>query len=133
MTGKFIAREPIKQEQRWGARARLHAMVELIAVDGVVEAVCVRDASVSGAFVETRRAWPMMRRVALCPTGRSGKWLDGIIVRAGDGGYGIEWLDPVLHPVSALLSLRQCAVDTPPPSEPRPSRVSWRLVERLKR
>jgi hypothetical protein len=69
-------------------------------------------------------------RVALCPTGRAGEWLDGIIVRAGDGGYGIEWLDPGLHPVSALLSLRQHAVEPSTAPQPRPARVSWRLVER---
>lgn len=131
MTGKHVAREPIHHEQRWGARMPLHATAELITADGDFEAVCVRDASLSGAFVETRRELPMMMRVALCPTGRAGEWLDGIIVRAGDGGYGIEWLDPGLRPVSALLSLRHHRGALPDSTRQRHSRVSWRLVERL--
>jgi hypothetical protein len=91
----------------------------------------VRDASLSGAFVETRRPLILMTRIALCPTGRTGEWLDGFVVRAASGGYGVEWLDPGLHPVSALLSLRR----ETPAMQPRPAagNVSWRLMERLHR
>lgn len=119
-------------EQRWGARAPLQALAELITADGDFEAVWVRDASLSGAFVETRRSLRLMTRVALCPTGRTGEWLDGFVVRAGDGGYGIEWRDPGLHPVAALLSLGREKVGAPSPT-PDSGNVSWQLLERLQR
>lgn len=130
---QITSREPAQREQRWGSRTALNALAELITADGHFEAVCVRDASLSGAFVETQRTLPTMTRVALCPTGRGGEWLDGIVVRAGDGGYGVEWLDPGLHPVSALLSLRDGATNWPARSPGSDSRVSWRLMERLER
>lgn len=126
---EISSQEPTHREQRWGTRTPLNAPAELITADGDFEAVRVRDASLSGAFVETPRPLPTMTRVALCPTGRDGEWLDGIVVRAGDGGYGLEWLDPGLHPVSVLLSRRH-AMEPPARSPARDTRVSWRLMER---
>lgn len=128
-----MAREPTQREQRWGSRTPLNALAELITADGDFEAVRVRDASLSGAYVETQRSLPIMMRVALCPSGRAGEWLDGIVVRSDGGGYGIEWLDPGLHPVSVLLSLRHHATHRPTAPRRASSRVSWGLVERLKR
>lgn len=128
-TSTHHAARPV--EQRWGVRVALQALAELITADGDTDAVWVRDASLSGAFIETRRNLQGMSRVALCPKGRSGEWLDGVVVRAGHGGYGIEWLAPGLRPVSALLSLRREPVT---PVVPRSTdKVSWRLVERLRR
>lgn len=118
-------------EQRWGTRVPLQALAELITPDGDFEAVWIRDASLSGAFVETRRPLQLLSRVAVCPTGRTGEWLDGFVVRGAEGGYGIEWLEPGLHPVSALLSLRRDPLESLPPVDRAASNVSWRLMERL--
>lgn len=109
----------------------LQAPAELIMADGDFEAVSVRDASLSGAFVETRRLLGAMTCVSLCPMGRTGEWLDGFVVRVGHGGYGIEWLDPGLHPVSALLSLRPVVPGVV--ARPEAGNVSWQLLERLQR
>jgi hypothetical protein len=118
-------------EQRWGERAALHVPAEMITGDGDFEAVRVRDASLSGAFIETRRPLRLMTRVALCPAGRTGMWLDGLVVRAEAEGCGLEWVDPGLHPVSALLSLRRD--EAAPTARPDSSHnVSWQLLERLK-
>lgn len=120
-----------RHEQRWGARVPLRVLAELLTADGDFEAVWVRDASLSGVFVETRRSLRLMTRVALCPTGRSGQWLDGFVVRGGEDGYGIEWLDPALYTVSVLLSLRQ---EVPVmAARPAAQNVSWRLMEHLSR
>jgi hypothetical protein len=125
--------EAHRPELRWGTRVPLRTLAELVTDDGDFEAVWVRNASLSGAFVETERSLRMQARVALCPTGRSGDWLDGFVVRAGDGGHGIEWVDPVLHPVSALLSLREEPLRSGLPPARESTTVSWRLMDWLRR
>lgn len=97
-------------EHRWGTRVALEARAELWTADGVSGFGMVRDASLSGAWVETRVRIPPLARVALQPMDRPGEWLDGCVVRSTADGIGIEWLDPGLHAVSALLSLRRESV-----------------------
>jgi hypothetical protein len=120
-------------QRRWGNRAPLQILAELIATDGEILAVWVRDASVSGAFVETGYELPLLSRVSLCPAGRAGQWLKAVVVREDDGGYGIEWLSPGLLAVSALLSMGREMDQGMPSAAALASNVSWQLLERLHR
>lgn len=92
-------------EHRWGHRIVLNAPVEIVTTDGVSTDGRVRNASLSGAFVETTARIALLSRISVRPRTRAGEWLDGWVVRADGGGVGIEWLDPGLRAVSTLLSL----------------------------
>jgi hypothetical protein len=97
-------------EHRWGTRVPLEARAELWTAEGVSGFGMVRNASLSGAWVETRLKFRPLARVAVQPMDRPGEWLDACVVRVDADGVGIEWLDPGLHAVSALLSLRSDSV-----------------------
>lgn len=99
-------------EHRWGTRFELDAPAELAVAQGVCTDARVRNASLSGAFVETAARVPLLSRVALRPLAPGGSWLEGCVVRIEADGLALEWLEPGLHAVSALLSLRR--EDGPP-------------------
>jgi hypothetical protein len=80
--------------------------VQGLSVDGVIG-----NASLSGAFVRTRIRPPLLSRVALRPLNSAGDWLEACVVRHDALGVGLEWLDPGLRAVSALLALGR---DAPP-------------------
>lgn len=94
-------------EHRWGNRVALDAPVQIRTAHGVSAAASVRNASVSGAFVDTSVKLPLLGRVLLRPITDSGEWLDACVVRVEQDGVAVEWLDPALHAVSALLALRR--------------------------
>lgn len=96
-------------EHRWGTRIELNAPAELWTAEGVTSEACVRNASLSGAFVETTVRVPLLSRIALRALARNGDWLDACVVRVEPAGLALEWLDPGLHSVSALLALRSDA------------------------
>jgi hypothetical protein len=93
-------------EQRWGTRVDLHAPVEMLTHDGQYMLASVKNASLSGAFVETAEPLPLYSRVALSPLARPDRWLEGCVVRVEPKGVALEWRDPGLQAVSTLLSLR---------------------------
>lgn len=97
--GKFM-------EHRWGTRVELDAPAEISTPAGFAASGYVRNASVSGAFVETRMKFPLLSRIAVHPLARNGEWLDAWVVRVESKGIAVEWLDPGLRTVSGLLSLR---------------------------
>lgn len=97
--GKFM-------EHRWGTRIELDAPAEISTPAGFAASGYVRNASVSGAFVETRMKFPLLSRIAVHPLARDGEWLDAWVVRVESKGIAVEWLDPGLRTVSGLLSLR---------------------------
>ena len=102
-------------EHRWGTRIELNAPAELWTAEGVTSEACVRNASLSGAFVETTARVPLLSRIALRALARrNGDWLDACVVRVEPAGLALEWLDPGLHSVSALLALRQDPVVAAP-------------------
>lgn len=96
-------------EHRWGTRVELDAPAEISTPTGFAASGYVRNASVSGAFVETRMKFPLLARIALHPLARDGEWLDAWVVRVEGKGIAIEWLDPGMRTVSGLLSLRSGA------------------------
>lgn len=97
--GKFM-------EHRWGTRVDLDAPAEISTPAGFAASGYVRNASVSGAFVETRMRFPLLSRISVHPLARDGEWLDAWVVRVESKGIAVEWLDPGLRKVSGLLSLR---------------------------
>jgi hypothetical protein len=132
--------EPMSQvrhhmEHRWGTRVELHAPAELLTHGGQYMQASVRNASLSGAFVDVRQHLPLMSRVALSPLARPDRWLEGCVVRVESSGVALEWLDPGLQAVSILLSLRpeSAAELLKPASSPsRHSSVTWLHPERAR-
>lgn len=109
-------------EHRWGTRIELAARAELWTAEGVSGYGIVGNASLSGAWVQTKLKIAPLARVAVQPMDRPGEWLDGCVVRVESDGFAVEWLDPGLHAVSALLSLRRAVpgdntADTMPPTQ----------------
>lgn len=100
-------------EHRWGNRVELEAAAEISTPAGFAASGLVRNASVSGAFVETRMKFPLLSRVAVHPLARDGEWLDAWVVRVESKGIAVEWLDPGVRTVSGLLSLRPGASGVP--------------------
>jgi len=92
-------------EHRWGSRTMLREDAELQTADGLSCPVCIGNASLSGAFIETRLRLPMLSRVFVRPkSAEGGEWLGAFIVRTTEDGVGLEWLEPGLKPISMLLS-----------------------------
>lgn len=100
-------------EHRWGNRVVLHAPVQVRTATGISAAASVRNASISGAFVDTSLNLPLLGRLLLRPINETGEWLDACVVRVEPDGVALEWLDPALHAVSALLALRPDAAPRP--------------------
>jgi hypothetical protein len=98
-------------DHRWGTRVELHAPAELLTQEGRLLPASVKNASLSGAFVETDQRWSLFARVAVRPLlSTPGEWLEGCVVRVEGSGVALEWIDPGLHAVSTLLSLRPNAL-----------------------
>lgn len=93
-------------EHRWGNRFDLDAPAILMTADGHSVAATLRNASVSGALVETRIRPPVLSRVSIRPIARPGEWHDACVVRADPRGLALEWLDPGSRTTSSLLALR---------------------------
>ncbi len=93
-------------EQRWGKRVELDVPAELKTSDGLSFEASVKNASVSGAFVETDANLPVLARLSVHPFARAGEGLDASVVRIEKTGVALEWLDPGSRSVPALLSLR---------------------------
>jgi hypothetical protein len=107
MTHRFV-------EVRWGSRYRFGCSAELVA-DGIpAGAAMIRDASLSGAFVETTVALPLFTRVSVRALSQPGEWLDACVVRSEGDGIAVRWLDPGLRPISSLLPPRLKGVGKSP-------------------
>lgn len=112
-----MSANPQFMEHRWGTRVDLKAPARLMTGEGMCEAM-LRNASLSGAFLETSARPTLLSRVSVRPTSPSGEWLDGWVVRIEPRGVAVEWLDPPLHSVAVLLALHESAAP-PPPRSPR--------------
>jgi len=100
----IMSANPQFMEHRWGTRVDLEASARLMTGDGMCEAV-LRNASLSGAFLETTARPTLLSRVSVRPVSPGGEWLDGWVVRIEPRGIAVEWLDPPLHSVAVLLAL----------------------------
>ena len=104
-------------EHRWGIRVDLDALVEIRTTETWSATAVVRNASLSGAFIEadcmdTESRPVLLGRVSVRLVARTGEWLEACVVRVEDNGFAVEWLDPGMQAVSALLSLRRDATVT---------------------
>jgi hypothetical protein len=94
-------------EHRWGTRVELDVRTEVRSDDGYSASGYIRNASVSGAYVETDAILPLLSCISLRAQHWEEDWLDACIVRVDETGLAVEWLDPGSHMVPALLSLRR--------------------------
>jgi hypothetical protein len=94
-------------EHRWGTRVDLDVPAELRTADGRSAEGFVRNASVSGAFVETGAKLPLLSRISVSVPARRDEPIDACVVRIEDRGLALEWLDPGSRMVPALLSMRR--------------------------
>jgi hypothetical protein len=99
-------------EHRWGIRVDLDAVVEIRTTETWSATAVIRNASLSGAFVETDSRPVALSRISLRLIARTGEWLEACVVRVEDGGFAVEWLDPGMQAVADLLSLRRDATVT---------------------
>jgi hypothetical protein len=104
-------------EHRWGDRVSLDTPTEFktsqgLSLDGVID-----NASLSGAFVRTRCRPPLQSHVVVRPLNASTDWLEACVVRHDAAGVGLQWLDPGLRSISALLATGRSAPRTGHASE----------------
>lgn len=109
-------------EIRWGSRYKFGASAELSAQGKAVGPATIRDASLSGAFVETAASFPLFTRIAVRALSQPCEWLDACVVRNESQGIAVRWLDPGLRPISSLLPPRSKAGAKPAASS------SWSLA-----
>jgi hypothetical protein len=94
-------------EHRWGTRVDLDVPAELLTADGLSVDAAVKNASLSGAFVETNAKLPPLTRVSVNLPAPMDEWLDACVVRVENKGLALEWLDPGSRLLPTLLSLRR--------------------------
>ncbi len=91
-------------EHRWGARVAILETAALRSAPGEESHALLRDASLSGAFVETARKPALFSRVAVRPVEGTGDWIEAWVVRAEMLGIGLEWIEPASKAVVSLLA-----------------------------
>ena len=93
-------------EHRWGTRVELDVPAEILNGDGMLARAVVKNASLSGAFLETSMKLPPLSRVYVTlPV--TGHLLDACVVRVQSTGLALEWLERGSHLAPALLSMRR--------------------------
>jgi PilZ domain len=95
-------------EHRWGKRSTLDIGVGLHLGSGAVDAGCIANASLSGAFVRTTRRLPAFTRVVVEFEGGSSRQsaprcAPAYVVRTAPEGLGLEWYEFAPPAVAALL------------------------------
>ena len=96
-------------EHRWGSRVTLEAQAWLRTAQGSPQDVVLGNASLSGAYVRTTQRAPLHSCVLIRMVGGTSDWLDACVVRHDANGMGVEWIEPGVRSVSALLALRHGA------------------------
>jgi hypothetical protein len=94
-------------EHRWGVRVDLDVPTLIRTDAGFSAEGFIRNASISGAFVETETHLPLLSCLSLRPGSRAGEWLDACVVRVEDHGIALEWLDPGSRLVPELIAMRR--------------------------
>jgi hypothetical protein len=103
----------MSMEHRWGKRAPIRMIVELECEPHGREPLsgsgCVRDVSVSGAFIETNLPIPPLAAVRMTfqslTRGRLTRYsIPGFVMRSDAEGIGIEWSE--LAPVKVVQMLK---------------------------
>jgi hypothetical protein len=99
-------------EHRCGDRISTDIPVRLVALPGTIGPGRIVNVSMTGAYVETQLKLPLLSLVALEPVKRTHRdgavaRLEAYVVRLDEAGIGIEWGEPILDPVSRLLSVER--------------------------
>jgi hypothetical protein len=95
-------------EHRWGQRVKLNVPVHLATPSGAGSPARLRDASISGGFLETGLELPVGAKVSVVllvgsGTARRAVEVPACVTRKAAGGVGIEWRDMASPPILALL------------------------------
>lgn len=85
-------------------RHRIVAAAELETPYGARIDVYVTNASLTGAFVKMDDAVALLSSVRIRPLTPSSEWIDAWVVRVNESGVGLEWFDPDVRHLSALLA-----------------------------
>jgi hypothetical protein len=96
-------------EHRWGERRPSNKPVYLRTRGGVAAKGCVRDVSISGAFVVTPLPVPLFSYVSVYFHGPYGlrhmnSAAEGQVVRSLRDGFAIEWCEFAPQAVRALMA-----------------------------
>ena len=95
-------------EHRWGTRVSLDLPVHISLHNGDSAVGVLRDASVSGAFIETPLRLPVCAQLGVVllvgeGAARRAVHLHACVTRSARDGLGLEWRDMASPPVLALL------------------------------
>ena len=95
-------------EHRWGQRIELEVPVRLELKHRKLGSGLLRNASISGAFIETSAELPLFTNlvVALPAVNRTGEHsaeLGACVVRVTPYGFAVEWRDMACPAVEAML------------------------------
>jgi hypothetical protein len=106
----LTARPPASRpmEHRWGERVTLDCPVRLVCADESGIEGRVRNASISGAWIEIGSKLPMYTTLtAIIPAGAGARGrnieLPACVVRSGPGGIAVEWRDMGVPTLVGLL------------------------------
>ena len=99
---------PRPMEHRWGERVALDCDARLLLQDGTSVEGRIRNASISGALIDTGTRLPTystLSVVLMCGQGsrRRAIELPACVVRMARGGVGVEWRDMAMPTLVALL------------------------------
>ena len=93
-------------EHRWGVRHLLDVSVRLDGRPQVLTFARLKDASSSGAYIETRTAPPMLSQVWVeldWDRRNDSSRIAAYVVRTAQGGVGLEWCDFAPRAILALI------------------------------
>lgn len=87
-------------EHRWGRRADTAIDASLFGHPWAQARGCIRDLSMTGAFVQTRLPLPPLTQLDIelhlwSPNGRKAHRVAASVVRTTSEGLGVEWCEPL--------------------------------------
>jgi hypothetical protein len=91
-------------EHRWGSRVHLMKPVTIETNQATDAAARLRNASLSGAFIETALQPALYSRVTILAPYATDEPVEAWVVRADGAGVGIEWMEPAVETVVAILN-----------------------------
>lgn len=114
-------------EHRWGVRHSLDLSVRFGAGRRTLALARVRNASLSGAYLETPANLPMLGRMWVeLESGQQlpndGNRIAAYVVRADESGFGLEWCEFAPGPIVALMERMQPAGECETPLHGFPRR-----------
>lgn len=95
-------------EHRCGTRVKLGLPCEVRTTTGSILTAQVINASITGALLRTHTLLPLLSQISVRPLiagAAGGDWLQAFVVRRSRHQIGVEWLDPDVDVVRALLAL----------------------------